>query len=236
MREFFRPSTEQLFRLASDPDKLLAYNLLIYYLNCEYNYFPNYNHTRFNDLKKVENQSAFKYMLKFVKDKKSVFESVSEYFIFIKAQLEIAKILESKNPLIHPAILIGDKADKRYFVWKQKVANKKMVTKIGTKILDEKTINLAFDKTLEYLKSTLLNEMTFTNFNRNISRILLLIRCKQIDPLWCFCSKWISKLPEELKNEIYSITECKKYKDFNTEDINKKYLEKFSFELREIDD
>ena len=106
-----------------------------------------------------------------------------------------------------------------------------MVTKIEEKILDEKTISLAFDKTLSFLKTTLGNNMTFESFNRNIKRILLQIRCKQLDPLWCFCSKWIEKLPDDIKQEIYSISECSKYKDFNKENIDKAYQEKFPFEL-----
>ena len=80
MRQVFKTSADQLFKLANDPEKVLAYKLLIYYLNCEYHYFPTYNHTQFNDLKNVEKQSAFKYVLKFVKDKKDVFENTAEFF------------------------------------------------------------------------------------------------------------------------------------------------------------
>ena len=54
------------------------------------------------------------------------------------------------------------------------------------------------------------------------------IRAKQIDPLWCFCSEWVQKLPDELKQEIISLTEYEKYKDYNTDDIRRIYNEKFS--------
>ena len=64
MKEIFRTSTDQLLKLSADADMSFAYRLLIYYLNCEYHYFPDYNHTKFNDLKPVKNQSAFKYLLK----------------------------------------------------------------------------------------------------------------------------------------------------------------------------
>ena len=117
MREIFKTSTDQLLNLSDDSDMVFAYHLLIYYLNSEYHYFPDYNHTKFNNLKPIKNQSAFKYLLKFVKDKKEIFKTPAEYFIFIKAQMEIIKILENKNPIINPSLLIGEKAEKRYLVW-----------------------------------------------------------------------------------------------------------------------
>jgi hypothetical protein len=40
----------------------------------------------------------------------------------------------------------------------------------------------------------------------------------------------VKKLPEEIRDEIYNISECDKFKDFNTEEINKLYQEKFIFE------
>ena len=228
MKEIFRTSTDQLLKLSADADMSFAYRLLIYYLNCEYHYFPNYNHTKFNDLKPVKNQSAFKYLLKFVKDKKDIFETSSEYFIFIKAQIEIAKLLEHQNPIIHPSLLIGEKAEKRYFVWKKKMENKKMITKTIERNLEEKFISSAFDKTISALKDTLGDNFTYENFLKNIRRILLQIRAKQIDPLWCFCSEWINQLPEEIKNEIVSLTECERYKDYNVDEIRRIYNDKFT--------
>ncbi len=228
MREVYKASTDQLNRLSGDQDMFFAYHLLIYYLNCEYHYFPEYNHTKFNDLKPAENQSAFKYLLKYVKDKRPVFEKPAEFFIFIKAQLEIAKLLESKNPIIGPSLLIGEKAEKRYFVWRKKMEETKMVTRTITRKLDDKFIASALDKTVLSLKDTLGNEFTYENFHKNIRRILLQIRAKQIDPLWCFCSEWISNLPNEIKEEIVKLTECEKYKDYNVEDIKRIYNEKFA--------
>jgi hypothetical protein len=227
MREVFKPSTDQTFALSSDPDKLLAYNLLIYYLNCEYHYFPVYNHTKFNDLKPVEKQSAFKYLFKFVKDKKGIFETSSDYYLFIKAQLEIAKLLESKNPIVNPSLLVGDKAEKRYYVWKKKVESNKMITKTIVRKLEDKFISSAFDMTICALKDTLGDNFTYDGFLRNINRIMLQIRAKQIDPIWCFVSEWVKQLPDEIKNEIISLTECEKYKDYNVDDIKKIYDEKF---------
>jgi hypothetical protein len=57
---------------------------------------------------------------------------------------------------------------------------------------------------------------------------LLQIRAKQIDPLWCFCSEWVQRLPEEIQKEIASLTEHEKYKDYNVDDIKKIYNEKFT--------
>jgi len=227
MKEVYKVSTEQLNRLSLDQDMCFAYYLLIYYLNCEYHYFPEYNHTKFNDLKPAEKQSAFKYLLKYVKDKRGVFEKPAEFFIFIKAQLEIIKLLEKSHPIISPSILIGEKAEKRYFVWRKKMEETRMITKTITRKLDDKFITSAFDKTISSLKDTLGNEFTYENFYKNIRRILLQIRAKQIDPLWCFCSDWVSNLPNEIKDEIIRLTECEKYKDYNVEDIKRIYNEKF---------
>lgn len=228
MREIFKTSTDQLLNLSDDSDMVFAYHLLIYYLNSEYHYFPDYNHTKFNNLKPIKNQSAFKYLLKFVKDKKEIFKTPAEYFIFIKAQMEIIKILENKNPIINPSLLIGEKAEKRYFVWIKKMRENKMTTKTVTRKLEFKFISLAFDNTITSLKDTLGDNFTYENFYKNIRRILLQIRAKQIDPIWCFVSEWVSQLPDDIKNEIISLTECEKYKDYNVDDIKKIYNEKFN--------
>lgn len=228
MREIFKTSTDQLLNLSDDSDMVFAYHLLIYYLNSEYHYFPDYNHTKFNNLKPIKNQSAFKYLLKFVKDKKEIFKTPAEYFIFIKAQMEIIKILENKNPIINPSLLIGEKAEKRYFVWIKKMRENKMMTKTVTRKLESKFISLAFDNTITSLKDTLGDNFTYENFYKNIRRILLQIRAKQIDPIWCFVSEWVIQLPDDIKNEIISLTECEKYKDYNVDDIKKIYNEKFN--------
>jgi ribosomal protein S20 len=228
MREVYRASIDQLNKLVGDEDMVFAYHLLIYYLNCEYHYFPDYNHTKFNDLKCAKKQSSFKYLLKYVKDNKTKFTTQAEYFIFIKAQMEIIKLLESVNPIISPSLLIGEKAEKRYFVWRKKMAETKMVTKTITRKLDEKIIASAIEKSIQSLKDTLENEFTYENFQKNIKRVLLQIRAKQIDPIWCFCSEWVQELPEEIKKEIISISECERYKDYNVEDIKKIYNERFN--------
>ena len=206
---------------------IFAYHLLLYYLNCEYHYFPEYNHTKFNDLKPAKNQSSFKYLLKYVKDKRNVFKSSAEFFIFIKAQMEIIKLLETINPMVSPNMLIGPKAEKRYFVWIRKMKETKMVTKTINRNLEDHFIISAFDKTILNLRKTLEDDFSYENFHKNIKRILLQIRAKQIDSLWCFCSEWIASLPIEIKEEIIKITECEKYKDYNVDDIKRIYNEKF---------
>ena len=227
MREVYKVSTDQLERFLGDENMIFAYYLLIYYLNCEYHYFPIYNHTRFNDLKPAINQSAYKYVLKYVRDKRSVFTKPAEFFIFIKAQLEIIKLLETRDPIISPSLLIGEKAEKRYHVWRKKMEETKMITKTITRKLDDKMIISALEKTIISLKDTLNENFTYENFYKNIKRILLQIRAKQIDPLWCFCSEWVQRLPEEIQKEIASLTEHEKYKDYNVDDIKKIYNEKF---------
>lgn len=227
MKQIYRPSVEQLNRLTQDEDMIFAYHLLLYYLNCEYHYFPEYNHTKFNDLKPAKNQSSFKYLLKYVKDKRNVFKSSAEFFIFIKAQMEIIKLLETINPMVSPNMLIGPKAEKRYFVWIRKMKETKMVTKTINRNLEDHFIISAFDKTILNLRKTLEDDFSYENFHKNIKRILLQIRAKQIDSLWCFCSEWIASLPIEIKEEIIKITECEKYKDYNVDDIKRIYNEKF---------
>lgn len=230
MREFYKASNEQMFKLSGEPDMLLAYHLTIYYLNCERFYFPDYKHTSFNDLKPVKNQSVFKHLLKLVKDRRTEFETSSSYFLFIKAQFEIFKILEKNNPYVYPGMLHGSKAMNRFYVWNKKIEEKRMVLKANDKTLDQSSMNVGLDKSLESLKRTLGDNLDYETFVKNIKRILLQVRCRELDPIWCFCSNWVKKLPEEIRDEIYNISECDKLKDFNVEELNKLYQEKFIFE------
>jgi len=150
---------------------------------CE-KYFPNYKHTK---LKAGDPRKSliFKICYKLQRETKGLIPE-SEYKIYIQAQLEILRYQLKNNPLIliDPMCLVGDKAWKRWKLWKKRfdskikapAANPMKYNRLGavkaineiskTKTFIEK--NIGSNPTIEdykKLKSSLLNWINFGNIS-----------------------------------------------------------------------
>lgn len=97
-----------------------AFRLALCWLDVSRRVFPDYRHATLNrgDPRK---SLVFKICYKLVRETKGVLEE-SEYPLYVRAQLEVLKYISrnSGNPLIDPNCLVGERAWKRWRLWKKR--------------------------------------------------------------------------------------------------------------------
>lgn len=96
-----------------------AYKICCIYHELARRTFPNYRHYPKTN-KDPRKTTLFKYCYKLIKDTKGKLKS-SEWVFYVKAQMDVMKSLgrDGDIPLIQPACLVGEKAWRRWMLWKK---------------------------------------------------------------------------------------------------------------------
>lgn len=208
---------------------LLAYELCCFFMNCEYYYFPDMSHTKFNVMKDPKKQFLFKNVLKMIEKYKDKL-STSEFLGFIKAQFEIMKMNEKYDPLITPSMIHSLKAEYRYASWLQLIAQKQLEQKNTESKIDTKYIKYLMNLSKNNIMKIFGDSPKFSDYENNVKKLILMAKAKQITNVYCFSSIWIKKLDKSVVEEIYKYSDSKILDTTNTEDIIKIYKEYFEYE------
>lgn len=108
-----------------------AFKISCLYLEKERKLFPNYHHHRLpkGDPRKGE---LFRHCYKLIKDKGEKIAD-EDYRLYVHAQLDILRSIKKDgvHPLISPSCLAGDKAWKKWLLWKSKY-DKMIESKMST--------------------------------------------------------------------------------------------------------
>lgn len=88
--------------------------------------FPNERHVKISKNKDPRKTTLFKYCYKLIRETKGLLSNDKEYYLYITAQLQIMKLMKEGeiHALIEPQILVGEKAWKRWKLWKKKYDKK----------------------------------------------------------------------------------------------------------------
>ncbi len=184
--------------------------------------FPNERHIKINKNKDPRKTTLFKYCYKLIKETKGLLSDDKEYYIYIVAQLQILKAMrEGKiHALIEPQILVGDKAWKRWKLWKRKF-DKKLIefkSSFDLGIVTSPTqIKIELIKTLKFLKNKDQSKITKEDLEKWIYN-------KSISPYYVVLSDFAKKIISNFDIELYkpSITpEIEEFykKEFENENI-----------------
>lgn len=127
--------------------------------------FPKYNHGKVakGDPRKT---LMFKVCYKLVRETEAFIEE-NDYQLYVRAQLDILKhiSLEKGHPLIDVNCLIGDKAWKRWKLWKKKYDTTVQIRSKSTNIKkNTNKINDLLKKTRDFFKITYGDSMNFEKF------------------------------------------------------------------------
>lgn len=137
---------EDIIEYAMKPLEILAYKVGAIWLHKSKKTFPDYNHSKgFPKLGDPRNSMIFKICYKLVRETQGIL-GLEDYALYIQAQLDIIKI-NSKDPIIDPSCLIGDKAWNRWLVWKNKYDKK-------FKVYDQQEIKNSEQRIVAELKKT----------------------------------------------------------------------------------
>ena len=213
------------------PEETLAYQLTCHWVELRHKIFPNYRHQKMSgregDIRKTY---LFKNILKFVRDKNKTFKGF-QFVLYMRAQLEILKKIQNDGHqvVVEANCLHGEQSEKRWMLWKKKVAVENATTKIEYHVV-ESNIEMELDKTKKTILSILGSDVTKEKYINSSLDILKFVILKKISPLYILVSKWIKIIKPELLQDIKDLSNTKKYDDYNLEKVQTVYNKMFDFE------
>ncbi len=171
-----------------------AYQLCFVWLETTRKVFPNYKHYRMSKKGDPRKSLLFKYCYKLVKE---TLISDEEFPLYIMAQLQILKAITNgvEHPLISPQCLVGDKAWRRWCLWKKRYDAKSKALDISTSPTSLK-VKEALEAAKAFLFKHFQGQPTFQQFqeaadNKNLLRWAA---DKRLSPYYLANSIWISKI------------------------------------------
>jgi hypothetical protein len=213
------------------PEETLAYQLTCHWVELRHKIFPNYRHQKISSRKgDIRKSYLYKNILKFVRDKSKNFKGF-QYVLFMRAQLEVLKKIQNDGHkvVVEANCLHGEQAEKRWGLWKKKVALENATTKIEYSVV-ESNVEIEFEKTKRTILLVLNNNITKENYINSKLDILKFVILKKISPLYIITSKWIKLIDQETLQDMKDLSNVKKYEDYNLDIVVKTYNKFFDFE------
>lgn len=215
-----------------------AFKLCLNWIHYSRKIFPNYQHGRIShgDPRK---SLTFKLCYKMVRESQGIIEE-KEYPLYVRAQLEVLLHI-SKTSKVHPLVnancLTGEKAWKRWRLWKVRYDSAlAKPTESSKQSLPgvEKAI-AGLENTKEFIVRNLGAEPTLEKYqecyiNKNLLRW---INLNKISPYYVALSPYISKIitPEDLNKINFHIDV---YKPCCTEIVVEKFKQLFNYEKLDV--
>lgn len=211
-----------------------AFKLCLHWMHYSRKIFPNYQHARVKhgDPRK---SLTFKLCYKMVRENQGIIEE-KDYPLYVRAQLEVLLHISkngSYHPIVDPNCLSGEKAWKRWKLWKSKyemaVANRTETIKATQPGVEKAIIGL--ENTKEFIVRSLGPEPTLEKYqecyiNKNLLRW---INLNKISPYYVALSPYISKIvTQEDLNKINFHIDV--YKPCCTELVIEKFKQFFPYE------
>lgn len=219
------------FELGYSTEEASAYQLLCQWNELTKSILPDYVHHRIPKRGDIRKSILFKHMLKFYREKNKEFKGY-QYILFMRAQLEISRKLqkEGKKILVDASLLHGEKAYARWGAWKHLIKEKRQNQKAAYAYIEGNVIS-EMELTKKSITDLLDNNIKLEKYIEEASNLLRLVILKKISPLYVVCSKWITKLPENIKADIMDFANTENLKDFDLSEIHKIYNKYFNYEI-----
>lgn len=202
-----------------------AFLILNCWLNLRNKIFPNYNHPKIS--KNPKTSVLFKVCYKLQSETKGYLKE-EEYKLYVLAQLSVLKHIQSSggDPHIDINCLVGEKAWKRWKLWKKKYDEITLCNTIsGNEI---KIIGLLL-KTKDFLNKNNFNYKNYDSFLNEKEKLLSWIKLGYITPYFLILSELFQKLlneNEEIKKSLNDKIEI--YKETCTDVIRNKFKNIFN--------
>lgn len=186
----------------------------------------------FFDKKDPRKTLLFKYCYKFVRESQNILTE-EEIPLYIKAQFDILRHLDRSNISVEisPNCLVGEKAWKRWKLWKYKydaitAKPSEIPEAVGPGAI--KAIN-GFDKTKEFIVSKFGKTPSFEQYQEKYEDIINWIKFGKISPYYIVVSPYIEKLVQsnDLKNLNIDVNI---YKPCITSEVIERFKEIFPYE------
>jgi hypothetical protein len=193
-----------------------AYKLCLLYEELCLKEFPNERHIKLSKKTDPRKTTIFKYCYKLLRETKGIFNE-KDYYLYILAQFQVLKLVKEGDihALIEPQILVGDKAWKRWKIWK-KIYEKKMnslntAEELGI-VTSESKIKIHLKNSHKFLKKN--NCLNLDEIKNKSSDVDRWIRNGQISPYYVILSPLFSKIKMDLDKSLYSPSITPDIEDF----------------------
>lgn len=211
-----------------------AYKLSLVWRDLSFKMFPDYNHTkiRSGDPRK---SMPFKLCYKLIRETQGIIPD-HEYPLYVRAQLDVLKYMSQGKilPLIDPNCLVGDKAWKRWKLWKKKYDQK--VTKPYDSESFSKAPGIAkaldgLEKTKEFIVKNMgptpdIEKYKQAYDNKNLLRW---INLSKISPYYLVVSPFIQRILTQDDYDKLNF-DPKIYKDCIDDTVLEKFNKLFGYE------
>jgi hypothetical protein len=213
-----------------------AYKICLIWIDRSRKIFPDYQH---QGMKRGDPRKSllFKICYKLVRETQGGILDENDYSLYVRAQLEVLKHIEKNGgrPLVDANCLVGDKAWKRWRLWKSKydaLASKPSEIPQDVGPGEKKAIE-GFKRTKEFIVKTLGAEPPIEKYkeiylNNNLFRW---VNFGKISPYYIAISPYIAKLmkPEDFKRMSFDPS---LYKSCITDSVIQKFQEIFHYEFK----
>ena len=215
------------------PIEAKAVKIGILWMKLSKEVFPDYNHMRVKrgDPRK---STLFRYCYKLIKETKGLLAD-DEYKLYIKAQLDVLKTITDGqvNAMITPNVIVGEKAWKRWLVWKKRYDKKALASNTKEAGIashkDSHTIN-ELEKTKKFFLRIFENDLKKEDVieaieNRTMTRWLIQ---GKVSPYYAVLSPLMKKCFKDESKVNFNIPF---YSGGITELVEVKYRSLFSYEF-----
>lgn len=212
-------------------DEIESFKIVQIWIELSKKYFPNYNHTK---LKKGDPRKSiiFKNCYKLYREIKGIIPS-EEFILYVKAQIEILKIQSRNNSLvlIDSNCLTGDKAWKRWKLWKKKYDSKMKVPLITSANPGYSKAKEGIKKTKIFIQSKFGHNPSLFDYELCKNDIIYWINLGSISPYYIVVSPYMSKILEE--KDISSLNfDPLFYKECINKDVIDLFKSLFGYEIK----
>lgn len=204
-------------------DEKRAFILMKYWLELSKKIFPDINHLKVS--KNPKTSHVFKVCYKLQRLTRNILLE-DDYYFYVKAQLDIIRHLRTLGAEANVDVncLVGDKAWKRWKVWKKKYDEKAVVKKLEININEDKVISLLIKS-----KSNL--DFDYKNYEvmkENKQKIIDLLRSGKISGYFLALSTNFNKLLTEDSDLLNQIgIDLKLYKQPITDLVRSTFIKIF---------
>jgi hypothetical protein len=191
---------EDILHYNMNPDEAKAFKIALMWQDLSRQEFPNYQHSRLRKSGDPRKSLLFKYCYKLVQETKGLIPD-HEYRLYVLAQLHILKYVATtkEHGLIDPIILVGDKAWKRWKIWKKKYDQKyreNITTSVDQQVTASSSIvSNELKRTKKFLIEKFKTIPTFEHVKKSIQDLSMIrwVSLGRVSPYYVLLSPFVGK-------------------------------------------
>jgi len=227
---------EAIIEYKMDDLEAKAYKLCLLWEKQIRKEFPNEHHTRLRKKGDPRKSLLFKYCYKLIRETKGLIPD-EEYKLYIAAQLHILKLQNDGevHALIEPWILVGDKAWRRWRLWKSYYDKEALKPKTSEDFEVNPSLALVeLSRTKKFLIQELGDPPKIERMENKIKDLSFVrwVTVGKVTPYYVLLSPFIKKLLGENLEEVF-LFDFDVYRRVICEEVQEYFNKEFNYEIDE---